>query len=127
MIDHLPLSHQHLFELERKLHSLSVRQNAAEISALLAPEFFEFGSSGRIWSRQDILERLPQEDGGTPIESWNYQATPLSDDVVLVTYVSQRLTDGRPASQFLRSSIWRRINDVWVMAFHQGTPAAGQL
>jgi hypothetical protein len=34
--------------LERRLLDPSVRASCAEVSALLAEEFFEFGSSGRL-------------------------------------------------------------------------------
>lgn len=42
--------------------------------------------------------------------------TRLADDVVLVTYVSQR--ESRRCN---RSSLWRRTPEGWRVYFHQGT------
>lgn len=95
----------HLFELERQLHTSEVRSNPERISQLLGENFFEFGSSGKIWTREAILENLPSEDGITKINSSNYQATPLTNDVVLVTYISTRVSPGQKQTSFLRSSI----------------------
>ena len=46
--------------------------------------------------------------------------TGLADDVIHLTYLSQRA--GRPA---LRSSIWLRTPDGWRVYFHQGTLIGG--
>lgn len=104
-----------LYELEKQLHSPEIRQSAEKISALLSNDFFEFGSSGNIWTRNDILARLPAENSRASIQSSDYKATPLADDVVLITYQS---------SGSLRSSIWRKNKQGWQMEFHQGTPKA---
>jgi hypothetical protein len=113
-----------LFDLEKQLHSFETRSNDQKLATLLGENFFEFGSSGKIWSRKDILERLPSEDQNTLIESSQYQATPLADQVVLVTYVSRRVMKDAPAMEFLRSSVWRKNPNGWQMEFHQGTPKA---
>lgn len=50
-----------LFELEKQLHSFEVRSDRAKISALLSPDFFEFGSSGKAWTNHffdNIFSRL---------------------------------------------------------------------
>jgi hypothetical protein len=109
-----------LFELEKNLHTFEVRSNAAKIASLLSPDFFEFGSSGTSWKREDILKRLPDENGNTKIESKNFKATPLTPEVVLVTYISIRI-QASIKTEFLRSSIWRKNSDGWQMEFHQGT------
>jgi hypothetical protein len=110
-----------LFELEKQLHSFDVRSSASKISSLLSPNFFEYGSSGRIWTRNDIMEQLPTEDGETKIKSRDFKATPLAADVVLVTYISIRQEGDAVCGEVLRSSIWRKNPDGWQMEFHQGT------
>jgi hypothetical protein len=50
-----------LCDLEKKLHRPEIRASADEVAALLADEFFEFGASGTVWTRQHVIERLPQE------------------------------------------------------------------
>jgi hypothetical protein len=113
-----------LFDLERQLHSFETRSNEQKIASLLGQNFFEFGSSGKIWSRKDILERLPTEDQNIQIESSDYRASQLSDEVVLITYVSKRVSTDVPVMEFLRSSLWRKNSSGWQMEFHQGTPKA---
>jgi hypothetical protein len=110
-----------IFELERQLHSSEVRTNPSKIDLLLAPDFYEFGSSGKVWTREETLKSLQAEDGETKIESRDYKAMPLAEDVVLITYVSTRLFEGKVSQEFLRSSIWRKYLGHWKMEFHQGT------
>jgi hypothetical protein len=88
----------------------------AEIDALLDPQFFEFGASGRRLSRDDILASLPMEEGDS-IGADDIAAVVVADGVVLVTYVSD--SRGRRCN---RSSIWRRTGSGWQCFFHQGTP-----
>lgn len=110
-----------LFELEKQLHSSEVRSDPSRIASLLSPDFYEFGSSGKVWTREAILKNLPAEDGKTKIESRDYKASSLSEDVILVTYISVRVTEGMDSQEFLRSSIWRNHSDNWKMEFYQGT------
>lgn len=109
-----------LFALETELLEPSVRNQPARVDALLADDFFEFGSSGRVWTKPVIIERLA---GEAPIlrRVSDFAATLLAPDVALVTYRVERLDDG---STTLRSSLWAREGNRWRMRFHQGTPAA---
>ncbi len=109
-----------LFELEKSLHTFEVRSNAAKIAGLLSPDFFEFGSSGSLWTREDILKRLPAEDGNAKVESINFKATALAPEVILITYISIR-TEVGIKTESLRSSVWRKNSVGWQMEFHQGT------
>ncbi len=110
-----------LFELEKQLHSSEVRSTPSKIDFLLAPNFFEIGSSGNVWNREATLKILPAENSKTKIESREYKATPLAEDVVLITYISTLLIEGKTSQEFLRSSIWRKTLGHWKMEFHQGT------
>jgi hypothetical protein len=116
-----------LCELERKLHRPEIRASADELARLLANEFFEFGASGNIWTREQVIEDLPREQetqtegelGGSDLfVRW------LADGVALVTYRGTRRIPAEPKErQYLRSSIWKSIEGQWQMVFHQGTPA----
>jgi hypothetical protein len=44
-----------LFELEQRLARVGRKLSADEASALIAEEFVEFGSSGKIWSKAEII------------------------------------------------------------------------
>jgi hypothetical protein len=113
-----------LRQLEERLLQPEVRRSAQDVADLLADEFVEFGSSGRVFNKQQILESLQHEE---PTQRWitEFQSTPLASDVILTTYRVVRLntSDAQPTSS-LRSSIWRLQDGRWQMVFHQGTRAA---
>ena len=69
--------YEHLFALEQDLLNPKVRSDQEMLDRLLSPDFFEFGSSGTIWTRKDVLERLPQE---TPVQviAFDFQAHQLA-------------------------------------------------
>jgi ribonuclease HI len=97
--------------LERQLLDPAYRQDPAFLAGVLHPGFVEYGSSGRVWSRDEIVEALAADPsvGG---EAEGFEAHPLGDHVVLVTY---RTTGA------LRSSIWVHERAGWQIRFHQGT------
>lgn len=108
--------------LEEQLLQPVVRKSREELAALLADDFFEFGSSGRIFSKDYIIAELPN----TPSVMMNirdFQAKVLSPELVLTTYcaVSYNQSCGQEQHS-LRSSIWRLLDGRWQMIFHQGTP-----
>ena len=92
-----------------------VRKSAAQIAALLADEFVEIGSSGRIYDKDQIIGQLQQEAGEESLRTVSdFTARELADGLILVTY---RIIEPRA----VRSSIWKRTNSEWRMVFHQGT------
>ncbi len=110
-----------LFKLEQQLHSNEVRSDLSKMASLLSPHFYEFGASGKVWTREQTLECLHSEVGTRKIESRDFKATPFSEDVVLVTYTSVHAHEGDSPQEFLRSSIWRISSGQWQIEFHQGT------
>jgi hypothetical protein len=111
----------HLRTLEERLLQPDVRRSARTIASLLADEFVEFGSSGRVFDRPQIIAALRDEP---PIERVlsDFRSTVLAPGVVLVTYRIARRTAADESSQhLLRSSIWKLIDGRWQMVFHQGT------
>ena len=115
------LVEDHLRQLEERLLQPSVRKSAEEVSELLASEFIEFGSSGRIFDRQQIIASLQMEP--TVRRSVvDFRTCILAPAVVLVTYraVRQGTSDEQPTYS-LRGSIWNLIDGRWLMVFHQGT------
>jgi hypothetical protein len=109
---------EHLCYLEESLLKPEIRLAPAELEKLLAEDFFEFGSSGTIWYREDFVG-----EGGAGVRElslYNFEIHPLSDDVVLTTY---RVKDETRKQSTLRSSIWKLIDGSWQMFFHQGTIA----
>jgi hypothetical protein len=111
----------HLRQLEEDLFRPEVRSNPEKTSAYLAEEFREFGSSGHIYTKAEILAELSSESPRT-ITLDNFQCEALAPDVALVTYRSTRtIALGIPVHAN-RSSLWVFRQGRWQMLFHQGTP-----
>jgi hypothetical protein len=93
----------------------------AELERLLAPSFLEFGASGKIWSRDEIIRELRQERAGKRTID-DFQARRLGPGVVLATYRVRRFAKGGAvAAATLRSSVWVNEGEGWQLLFHQGT------
>jgi hypothetical protein len=105
-----------LLGLEKHLMDPAVRKDRAQVSALLAEDFREFGSSGRHWSREAILDLLATEpvQPAPAVEGFEFQF--IGPGTALVTYRTVR-----PQQSTLRSSIWQRTESGWQILFHQGT------
>jgi hypothetical protein len=112
-------------ELELSLHRESVRASREKLDQLLADDFVEFGSSGRIYDRQQIVDALLHEEVGRsePPAVHDFVVRFLSDEVALATYRAVRREAGA-TFETLRCSIWRFAGASWRIAFHQGTPSA---
>jgi len=122
----------HLRSCEEALLDPAVRKDRARVAALLADDFFEFGSSGTVWTREQILDLLATENVD-PAVMEDFACCALADRVVLVTYrtvrsgvhqdaqVSDKIDDVRTVT--LRSSIWVFGSRGWQVRFHQGTRA----
>ena len=88
------------------------------MSRMLAPEFVEFGSSGRALTKSECLA-VVQAQTPFPMTTSNFKVLMLSDTVGLVTYRVTR--HSLPRLHTLRSSIWQKRDDDWLLVFHQGT------
>jgi hypothetical protein len=111
----------HLRRLEEDLLRPEIRGSQAELEARLAPEFAEFGRSGRVYDRAALIAALADEEPAIVVIS-AFTARLLAPEVALVTYHSRGTgRDGRPALA-LRSSIWRRDDERWLLVFHHATP-----
>jgi hypothetical protein len=109
-----------LLSLERQLMDPVFRKDRAAVSSLLAEDFREFGSSGRAWSREAILDLLETEPSqpAPQVEDFNIQR--IAENAVLVTYRTVR-----PQVRTNRSSIWIQSALGWQVLFHQGTKVPG--
>jgi hypothetical protein len=112
-----------LRQLEERLLQPEVRRSIQDVADLLADEFVEFGSSGRVFNKQQIIESLQHEE---PAQSsmTEFRSIPLAPGVILTMYRVVRLnpSDAKPTAS-LRSSIWRLQDGQWKIVFHQGTRA----
>ena len=108
-------------QLEEQLLQPGDRHSVQTLDALLADEFLEFGSSGRTYDKQQILESLPNENPG-PRTLTGFKTTTLAPGVILATYHSTYWKPGAAPAHSRRCSIWKLVNGRWQMIFHQGTP-----
>jgi hypothetical protein len=114
---------QTLLALEQRLLQPEVRRSRQELEKLLAEDFVEIGSSGKIYNLAAIIAELDNEQE-IRIALSNFEARPLAPGIALVTYravISE--TESQKPKHSLRSSIWKLIGDNWRMIFHQGTPS----
>ena len=111
----------HLEACERTLLDPGVRRDKARVAALLAEDFQEFGSSGRVWTREAILDLLATEEFSAPLLQ-DFQCHWIASQVALVTYRTVRIDpESGQHSGVLRSSIWIEQGGQWRVRFHQGT------
>ena len=119
-----------LCRLEEELLNPEVRHSPDQIGKLLSDDFVEFGSSGGVFNKQQVIEALGQERPPDPtirLSLVDFIARRLAPDVILVTYrVIQKDGCGTKQASRLRSSIWKLIEGRWQMVFHQGTPSTEQ-
>ncbi|MGD0628891.1 MAG: nuclear transport factor 2 family protein [Terracidiphilus sp.] len=115
----------HVQACEEALLDPEVRRDRERVAELLSWDFVEFGSSGRVWTREQIIEHLAAEDYQPPVIE-GLTCDWLADGTVLVTYRTVRANAEQSPSQgqsssVLRSSIWVMEGDLWRIRFHQGT------
>ena len=115
-----PKDQLELVQLEEAMWQEATRFDLAFQEARFADDFVEFGRSGRIYNREQIIQtdyhrieaKLPLPD---------LQIAELDENCVLITYNSEASYDN-VMEYARRSSIWSRTPTGWKMRFHQGTP-----
>jgi hypothetical protein len=96
-----------------------VRFDLEKMDRILAPDFFEFGRSGRAYERADSLE-IPAQQIKAKIPLLDFKVRLLDPDVAQTTYISiVTYEHGEKCAR--RSSVWSRSRDGWQLRFHQGT------
>ena len=108
--------------LEETLWRAETRFDRVLMDATFAPDFEEFGRSGRRYSREDMLFDAANS---VPIPALlplrDFCVRSLTTDMALVTYISEvRYPNGVEWAN--RSSLWHRSPAGSQLRFHQGTP-----
>ena len=99
---------------ELRLLEPEVRRDRDEVERMLDPAFCEIGSSGRLWTREEMLDAIGGFESSTVrVVATNLAGRRVADDTVLITYET-------PGTR--RSSLWRHDGSAWRVLFHQGTP-----
>jgi len=112
----------HLQHLEQQLLDPTIRKDAAQLDALLADDFREFGSSGRSYTKADMFDHLHNQPSTCTLSLSQFAIQLLAPTIALATYVSTRTSPTAETAHALRSSLWIEQNGRWQMVFHQGTP-----
>lgn len=115
--DSTPSDAEQVIALERSLLTDEVRSDPAAVAALLHPQWSEVGRSGRLWTRDAILDEIGplEEEASLDVLS----CMPAGPDAMLLLWRS--VTD---SGSTLRSSLWVRERGHWQQLFHQGTAEA---
>ena len=115
-----PQARIELTELEEAMWRAETRFDPAFQEQRFAADFVEFGRSGRVYQRSDIIRQSGQAIAAKlPLP--NMEIRMIDTCTALVTYDSEVVCDG-VVERAHRSSIWSRTARGWVMRFHQGTP-----
>ncbi len=110
---------QELETLEESLWRSETRFDLAYQQKVFAPDFFEFGRSGRIYSREEMIRTESQEiRASMPLQNFSVRA--LDENTVQTTYISE--VQYKELERANRSSIWSKTSHGWQLRFHQGTP-----
>jgi len=117
-------THQELLALELSLLQPEVRRSREAVSDLLADEFIEFGSSGAVYSKQQVLEAL-QFDTPRKRTLEDYRVSELAEGLCLATYRIVLENPNGSMIQSRRSSIWKNVEGRWQLLFHQATVLPG--
>ena len=111
---------QELRQLEPLIYAANDGKTRAHFEALLAPNFWEVGASGKRYSRAFVLgvleerQRLPREE---PWQAIGHHVQAVAPELYLLTYT---LLQATRASR--RATLWRcAAPDRWQMVYHQGT------
>lgn len=115
--------YEKIYKFELSLLSPEVRTSSDSLDKLLADDFIEFGNSGLIYNKNNILERLPATTDRVEFIMSDFSIRILAEDIVLTTFKVKR-TINEENIVSLRSSLWRKQDDSWQIFFHQGTKIA---
>ena len=107
--------------LEESMWRAETRFNSAYMNAVLHPDFAEVGRSGRLFTRDEVLD-MPPVPISLEIPRETFSVSEVADGVALVGYDTIPADSMHGAAH--RSSIWVRDGDRWLLRYHQGTPAA---
>ena len=108
--------HDTLHGLEMEILDPVVRSDPTRMSQLLRDDFIEFGSSGRVYAKEMLIDMITREEHARVVIR-DFSVRPLAPDTALVTYRSV----GQAGQEARRSSVWVKMGDDWQMVFHQGT------
>ncbi|MGS3836661.1 DUF4440 domain-containing protein [Staphylococcus pseudintermedius] len=109
-----------LIERESKLFSYEFCNNIEHINDILHQDFMEYGTSGRIYNKQQCINFLKDLKTDRNIEIHHASYRELSDNSWILNYISKD-NDNNIVSN--RTSIWIKEENTIQLLFYQGTEA----
>ena len=104
---------------EPLFHRRELGTTRSHFEAMTTEYFWEVGASGRVYSREYILDILDQRYRRTDADVWetsDFYCRRIGLDVYLLTYtlrLGERVTR--------RSTLWEHTTGQWKVLYHQGT------
>jgi len=111
---------QDLGAREPIFHRPEFGTSRADFDRMMAEDFWEVGASGRVYSRDFVLETLPERSHAPTEDHWvltDFACREVAPQVFLTTYQLEQ--DGGRLSR--RSTLWRYTAEGWKILYHQGT------
>jgi hypothetical protein len=111
---------QELMAREPIFHRPEFGTKRADFEAMIHPEFWETGASGRRYSRAFVLDELERRFASSHEDVWEtseFCCRELAPDLYLLTYTL--LQDRKRKTR--RTTIWQRTAEGWKIVYHQGT------
>ena len=104
--------------LELELLDPGCRSSAARMEALLADDFVEIGTSGRVWCRDDVIAALTTSPAMEDVTVGPAGGQLVAPGHVVVRYTTHH--QGGPGTVH-RTGWWRMTPNGWSCWFHQAT------
>lgn len=101
-------------------HRTEYGATRTDFENMMAEDFWETGASGRVYSRQFVLDVLETRFSAPHQDTWetrDFRCRRLAQDVYLLTYTL--LQDKNRLTR--RATIWQKTNEQWKIVYHQGT------
>lgn len=101
---------QEIESFEHELVNPKTRSNAERIAKLLADEFLEFGSSGKVIRKRDVLDAAEKLGTMTyQLDDFNFK---MLGGIARISYISfcDVIASDRPPQLYLGQGIWKLEN-----------------
>lgn len=116
-----------LKEREPIFHNDPPNADRSYFEALIAEDYVEVGGSGRIYSRERVIDtvvdRYDREEPAVEYNVDDFAVRQIAPQIFLATYMLSQ-PDGHETRVTRRSTIWTDSTGNWQVVYHQGTVVA---
>lgn len=113
-----------LNEREPIFHNDPPNADRSYLEGLIAEDYVEVGGSGRIYSRERVIEtvvdRYDREEPAVEYDVDDFAVRQIAPQIYLATYTLSQ-PDGHETRVTRRSTIWTDSSGSWQVVYHQGT------